>query len=94
MSQHRCSPACETGEFRTLDQFLDDHPCKHCGGHYDDHNYLTSEEIEEARGQNCVVDICESVGERVLGRGETFFTVVTPLPENPCNETFLKEIST
>lgn len=76
-----------------LDAYLDAHPCKHCGGHYDIHNYLTEPEMAEAREQGCTVRICESVGERVLGRGETFYVVVTPLPANPCDESYMEDIS-
>ena len=85
----------DCGEFQNdIDRYLDEHPCQHCGKHYYAHDYLTQDDIDDAREQGCTVDICETHTDRVLVQGDTFFCVVTPLPKNPCDEVFMKEIST
>jgi hypothetical protein len=88
-----CDPPCGYCGDGHIDKWLDEHPCKHCGGHYDNHDYLTPEEIDYTREQGYTVDICEN---RVENRDQssTFFCMVTSPPEDPCDEEFMKEIST
>ena len=76
-----------------LEEYLDAHPCKQCGGHYNDHNYLTIEEIDDALANNCAVRTCEVFPNRTPGRGVTYFVVVFNLPSDPCDEEFVKDIS-
>lgn len=76
-----------------LDKFLDEHPCKMCGGHYNDHDYLKPEDLEEAKERGFDVDICETYINRVMGEGETYFCRLVQLPQNPCDEEYMKEIS-
>jgi hypothetical protein len=77
-----------------LEEYLDAHPCKQCGGHYNDHSYLTAEEIDEALDQNCAVRTCEAFPNRNgPGSGVTYFVVVYPLPDDPCDSAFMEEIS-
>jgi hypothetical protein len=71
---------------------------------------MSQEDIDDAREQGCIVDVCEkrrrwTFGEEASARGvdskdfgsyeETvFFCVVIPLPDDPCDVDFMKEIST
>jgi hypothetical protein len=84
-------------------------PCKHCGRHYDNHANLSEAEIEDAQKQGCIVGVCETrrrwtFGEEASARGvdskdfgsyeETvFWCVVIPLPDEPCDVDYMKEIS-
>ena len=92
----RCDPPCGyCGDSDHLDKWLDDHPCPFCGGHYNDHNYLTAEEIDDAREQGCTVDICDNhVEDQDQNRGSTLFCMVTRPPEDPCDSAFMEGIST
>ncbi len=75
-----------------LEEYLDAHPCKQCGGHYNDHNYLTIEEIDDALEQGCAVRTCE-VYPYLNRKCVTYLVVVYPLPDNPCDEDFMEDIS-
>lgn len=74
-------------------QYLNDYPCKHCGGHYNAHDYLLDREIKEARGRGYIVLVCETSQERGAGEGSTSFTRIFQPPENPCDDDFMREIS-
>ena len=78
-----------------LDKFLDEHPCKHCGAHYNDHDYLTKKDIADARRAGWVVDVCEPrnllSGDNPEG-STSFCRLIQPIA-NPCDEEFMKEIS-
>jgi hypothetical protein len=82
-----------------LDDFLDKHPCKHCGAHYNDHDYLTRKDIADARRAGWVVDVCEPVahnirllsGDHPEGR-TSFCRLIQPI-KNPCDGDFMKAIS-
>jgi len=77
-----------------LEEYLDTHPCHHCGGHYDDHDYLTLEDIDAALAQNCAVRTCEVHEDRNgPGQGRTYFVRVYPLPDDPCDKEFMEDIS-
>ncbi len=67
-------------------------PCKECGGHYADHSYLSEEDIWDARDQGCAVDICSTRENCPSGR--TFFCHILPSPEDPCDDDFMRSIST
>ncbi len=85
----------------SLEEALDKYPCKHCGGHYDNHCNLSEAEIWDARDQGCVVNICETrrrwtyTDDNEEGVEEkVFFCLVVTPPEDPCDEDFMEEIST
>jgi hypothetical protein len=65
---------------------------------------MSQEEIDDAREQGCIVGVCETrrrwtFDSDACERGErcredsVYFCVVIPLPDNPCDVDFMKEIS-
>jgi hypothetical protein len=87
----------------SLEEALDRHPCKHCGGHYNDHENLSEAEIWDARDQGCVVEKCEkrkrwTVTEETCPappvEEKVFFCLVIIPPADPCDVDFMREIST
>jgi hypothetical protein len=86
----------------SLEEALDRHPCKHCGRHYNDHANMSEEEMEDARKQGCIVDVCEArrrwtfdgTEEGESREDTTYWCVIIPLPDDPCDVDYLKEIST
>ncbi len=95
-------------EVVTLETALDRHPCKHCGGHYNEHFNLSQAEIDDAQDQGCDVRICEVRRRWTFDNDElkddaietrcredrAYFCTVTKLPNDPCDVDFMKEIST
>jgi transposase len=88
-------------EVISLEEFMKRNPCKHCGHHYNDHWNLSQAEIADAEEQGCVVSLCTTrrrwtftdhkgppVEEEVK-----WCLVIRPLSD-PCDEDFMKEIST
>jgi hypothetical protein len=75
--------------------------CKHCGQHYNDHSNLSQAEIDDAQEQGCEVRICETrrcwtfdgSQEGECREDRAYFCTVTKLPDEPCDEEFMKEIS-
>ena len=89
----QCNPPCGyCGADDHIDKWLDNHPCAKCGGHYDDHHYLTDDDIKEAEKGGYTVSICDE-GRQDTGPGSTLFCVVTPPPDNPCDSDFMEKIS-
>lgn len=76
-----------------FEKYLDAHPCSHCGGHYDDHLYLTDPEIEAAKRDGYIVNICNENIYRSPQRGSTNFLRLSRPIEDPCDEEFMKDIS-
>ena len=90
-----------TEEFKDdLVEWLDNNPCPKCGGHYDLHIYLTNAEIKEARDEGSAVSICNQHLDASDGwdsgvpRRAQHWCRVTEIPNNPCDEVFMEEIST
>ena len=93
-----CGAGMAEKQIVSLEEALDRHPCKECGGHYNNHWNLSKAEIQDARDQGCVVDICKS-GQRWTfeedgweEEGVFFCLVLTPV-EDPCDSAFMEEIS-
>ncbi len=78
----------------SLEEALNRHPCKECGRHYNDHNIMSQAEIDDARSQDCVVEICRTFDGNGAGREDrAFFCVVITPAEDPCDVTYLEGIS-
>ena len=92
----------------SLEEALDRHPCIHCGQHYNDHWNLSQAEVDDAQEQGCDVRICETRRRWTFDSDDrdpqgiatkcredkSYFCTVTKLPDDPCDEDFMKEIST
>ena len=88
-------------EVVSLEEALNRHPCKHCGGHYNSHRNMTQEDIWDARDQGCEVDVCETRRRWTYTEDndpgveeQVFFCLVIIPPDDPCDGDFMKEIST
>ena len=96
-----CGAGMAAQQISSLEEALDRHPCVHCGKHYDDHFNLSQAEIDDAQEQGCDVRICETRrrwtfdGEEGDCREDrAYFCTVDKLPDDPCDDDFMREIST